>query len=109
MAYLKPGQTKPTEPPAGTPPGAIPHVVIEGDRWMLFDMMVGFDGTVKVSGRVVTFITENNPSGHVKKPDRIVFEMSPDGRTLTLRSKGQKEVRLVLTWESSKLLIKPHR
>lgn len=90
-----------------TPPGAVRRFVIQGKRWMLFDMMSAWSGPFVAKGRTVTLTTTDSPSGKVKKPKTMVFDLSKDGKTLTMRPAKGVPIRMVFIRISSKPIVKP--
>lgn len=91
--------------PKTTPPGQIRRFVVQGARCAMFDMMVGFQGKLKLAKGEVTIRWYEGPSGKLKKPEIMRFALSKDTKNLTQIGPRDRE-RLVFKRVSGKPLIK---
>lgn len=100
-------RTKRVEPQdkKNLPPGQIRIGLIQGKRFAIMDMMVGFQGPIRKKGNIYEFVFEEGPAGKPKgKPDVARVTPSKDKKTLTFVMRGK--TMMVWIWQSPTIPIK---
>lgn len=91
--------------PRDLPPGQVKHGYIQGGRFAIVDMMVGFQGPIKKHGKNWKFIFEEGPSGKVKGKLTVgVVTASSDRKVLSFRIDDIPV--MVWTWKEAKVPFK---
>ena len=69
--------------PANTPVGAVMHLGIEDDRWMMRDMMIGYGGTWKMQdGKGILTVTQG-PTGKASGTEQMTVTWTEQGLELS--------------------------